>query len=123
MHEPALVTALSLGTAAVWLVFGLLFKVLDLVPRHRRIVAGVLGERWAKPVTRAVGCFEALLGCWILSGRLPLACILVQTVVIAAMNTLEIARARRLLLAPLPMVAANSLFLLAGWYLAVLRSH
>ena len=45
-----------------------------------------------------------------------------QTLAIVVMNALELTFAREHLLAPLPMVLANSVFLTAGWYLAV-RTH
>ncbi|MCA8964348.1 MAG: DoxX-like family protein [Planctomycetes bacterium] len=110
---------LRFGTAAVWIVFGLVFKVLHLVPRHERIVADVLGEGVAGPLTIAVGVAETLLGLWILSRRWPRACAAVQTAAIVCMNTLELTYAREHLLAPLPMVLANTVFLTAGWWLAL----
>ncbi len=110
---------LRFGTAAVWIVFGLVFKVLNVVPRHERIVAAVLGETLAGPVTIAVGVGETMLGLWILSARWPRACAAVQTVAIACMNVLELTYAKEHLLAPLPMVLANAVFLSAGWYLAL----
>lgn len=113
---------LRIGTAAVWIVFGLVFKVLQFVPRHERIVAAVLGDAVAAPVTLTVGAFETLLGVWILTGRWPRTCALVQTLAIVAMNALELTFAREHLLAPLPMVAANTVFLTAAWVLA-LRTH
>lgn len=116
---PPLLTILRVGTAAVWLVFGLVFKVLHAVPRHDQIVAAVLGPDLARPLTIAVGAAETLLGLWILSGRWPRTCAAVQTLAIVAMNTLELTFARDHLLAPVPMVLANTLFLAAGWYLAV----
>lgn len=110
---------LRIGIAAVWIAFGLFFKVLHLVPRHDQIVAGVLGEAFARPITIGVGIGETMLGLWILSRRWPLACAAVQTLAIVSMNALELTLAREHLLAPLPMVLANTVFLTAGWYLAV----
>lgn len=116
---PPLLTFLRIGTAAVWLVFGLVFKVLHAVPRHDQIVAAVLGPQIARPLTIAIGAAETLLALWILSTRWPRTCAAVQTLAIVAMNTLELTFARDHLLAPAPMVLANTLFLAAGWYLAV----
>lgn len=113
---------LRIGTAAVWIVFGLVFKVLHFVPRHERIVAAVLGDSVSGPVTLAVGVAETLLGVWILSKRWPRTCAAVQTMAILSMNALELSLAREHLLAPIPMVVANTVFLGAGWYLAV-RTH
>jgi hypothetical protein len=113
------VVALRIGTAAVWLVFGVVFKVLDLVPRHRLIVATVLGAAVAGPVTVAIGAAEAAMGLWILSGIRPRLCAAAQTVAIVSMNALELGLAKDLLLAPVPMVCANAAFLAAGWFCAL----
>lgn len=113
------VAALRVGTAAVWLVFGLVFKVLDVVPRHRLIVASVLGAGVAGPLTVAIGVAEAGMGLWILSGIRPRLCAAAQTIAIVSMNTLELSLAKDLLLAPVPMVCANAAFLAAGWYCAL----
>ncbi|RMH18543.1 MAG: hypothetical protein D6696_12820 [Acidobacteria bacterium] len=113
------IIAIRLGAAAVWLVFGLGFKVLGGVPRHRTIVAAVVGEGAAGPVTVLVGLAETAIALWILSGLWPRACAAVQTVALASMNALELLRARDLLLAPLPMVLANAAFLGLVWYAAL----
>ncbi len=106
-------------TAAVWIVFGLGFKILGLVPRHRLIVASILGEGAARPVTLLIGAGETFLGLWILSGVRPKTCAAAQTAAIVSMNALELTLARPLLLAPVPMVCANAAFLAAGWYCAL----
>jgi hypothetical protein len=116
---PRAVRVLRWGTAGVWLAFGLLAKVLSGVPRHRAIVARVVGEGWATPLTLAVGVVEVGIAVWILSARRPRACILVQTLLIAGMNGLELACARDLLLAPVGMILANGVFLALGWVLAL----
>jgi hypothetical protein len=95
------------------------FKVLDVVPRHRMIVATVLGATAAGPVTVAIGAAEAAMGLWILSGIRPRLCAAAQTAAIVSMNTLELGLAKDLLLAPIPMVCANTAFLAAGWYCAL----
>ncbi len=117
-----MVLVLRILTAAVWFVFGIGFKVLNLVPRHRVIVAAVLGEAVAGPVTVLVGLAEAGIGVWILTGRWPRLCMAVQTAAIVAMNVLELMFARDHLLAPIPMVCANVIFLSVGWYCAV-KTH
>lgn len=110
--------AIRIGTALVWIVFGLGFKVLGLVPRHRLIVAAILGEAAAGPVTLAIGLAETAMGLWILSGYRPRLCAAAQTLAIASMNALELGFARDRLLAPLPMVAANAVFIALAWHLA-----
>lgn len=110
---------LRLGTGGIWVLFGLLYKLLNLVPRHRLIVERILGPQLASPATLWIGAGEVLLGAWVLSGRFPLACAATQTLVLVSMNGLELWLARDLLLAPAAMVAANLVFLGAGWYLAL----
>lgn len=106
--------------ASVWLAFGLIAKILNLVPRHRLIVERVVGDP-AAWLTPAIGVLEVLLAVWILSGLRRRLCAGAQTVAIAAMNACELIWARDLLLAPLPMVALNVAFLSAAWYAALAR--
>lgn len=84
--------------AAVWLVNGLVCKVLNLVPRHQQIVARIIGEAHAGVLTRLIGIAEIAMGIWILSGIKPRLNAIVQAVVIASMNTLEFLLAPDLLL-------------------------
>jgi hypothetical protein len=117
--EPNQLRVLRLGTAAVWIVFGLVFKVLHVLPRHETIVASAIGPAWAAPVTIAIGVAEVAMGMWILSRRWPMLCATTQTAAIIGMNTVELLCARQHLLSPIGMVFANSIFLGLGWYLAV----
>jgi len=111
--------SIRIGTASVWLLFGLVFKVLHLLPRHETIVAAVIGPGWAGPATVLIGVAEVGMALWILSRRWPVACAMAQTMVIVAMNALEITLAKEHLLSPVGMVCANAVFLALGWYLAV----
>ncbi len=113
------ILVLRVVTAAVWLVFGLGFKVLGLVPRHRTIVATIVGEALAGPTTIAIGLAETATAAWILSGFRPRTCAAVQTLAIVAMNVMELTLARDYLLAPIPMLFANAAFLTAGWICAL----
>ena len=106
-------------TAGVWIVFGLVFKVMHLLPRHETIVATIIGEKWAGPATVVIGVAETGMGLWILSGRWPIACALAQTIVLVCMNSLEISLAKEHLLAPMAMVCANIIFVSVGWIVAV----
>ncbi len=111
--------ALTIATALVWLVFGLWFKVLGMVPRHRLIVAAAMGEAAGGPITVLIGAAETAMAFWILSGIYPRACAALQTIAIATMNAMELTVARDLLLAPILMVCANTVFLIAVWYCAL----
>ena len=100
----------------VWLLFGVVFKLLRALPRHERIVARILGDAVAPVLTRLLGLGEGMVGLWMLSGHFLPWCALLQTVLIVAMNTIELRRARDLLLAPLPMLLGNALLLGAAWF-------
>jgi len=95
------------------------FKLLGLLPRHRLIVAAIVGEAAATPVTRLIGTAEALMGLWILSGWRPRMCALAQTLAIVTMNVIELSVARDLLLSPLGMLCANAVFLAVAWCVAL----
>lgn len=118
-HRAKLVLAIRILAAVIWFVFGSVFKVIGMVPRHREIVAHVLGTDIAPLVTVLIGLAEAALGVWFLIGFFPRTCAMLQTVAIASMNTLELTYARSLLLAPVPMIVLNSVFLTLVWYAAL----
>ena len=108
--------ALRILIGSVWVFHGLYSKLLDGIPRHRLIVARVLGDEVAAAATVVVGVLEILLGIWAFSHRLPRACAAVQTAAIVAMNSLEIARAPDLLISAPGMLLLNAAFLAIGWY-------
>lgn len=116
---PSAAAAAKYVLAGVWLTHGLLCKTLGAVPRHRRIVARVVGERAAGPMTLAVGAGEIVLAVWIWSGREARLCAAAQTLMLASMNFFELRLAYDLLLAPLAMVAANAAFIGLAWYWAL----
>lgn len=60
---------LILVFSLVWLVKGLICKILNLVPRHQEIVAEILGQEYAREITFLIGLGE--LGCR--SGFFPVA--------------------------------------------------
>lgn len=103
----------------MWAVFGFYCKILNRVPRHRRIVERVLGPQWGWLIV-LIGAGEVLLGAWVLTGWQRPLCALVQTLAILAMNTLEIRLARDLLLSALRMVWLNALFLALVWTWALM---
>ncbi len=92
--------------ATVWIVNGLFCKVLNLVPRHEKIVARILGGEHAVLFTKAIGVSEVCMAVWILSGIKPRLNVVVQIVIIAAMNSIEFFLAPDLLL----WGKANSIF-------------
>ena len=75
--------------ALVWLINGLLCKVLGLVPRHAAIVARILGPAHAGGLTPLIGLGEIGMALWVLSGVKSRLCALAQIVLILTMNALE----------------------------------
>jgi small neutral amino acid transporter SnatA (MarC family) len=84
--------------SAVWLVNGLFCKVLNLVPRHGKIVARIIGDSHAEVLTRVIGFSEIAMAVWILSGIRSRLNAFTQVIVIATMNSLEFVLAPDLLL-------------------------
>jgi uncharacterized membrane protein YphA (DoxX/SURF4 family) len=120
-HRAKIVLAIRVLVAVIWFVLGTVFKVMGVVPRHREIVAHVLGPEIAQLVTVLIGVAETALGIWFLMGFFPRVCATLQTAAIAGMNTLELTYARSLLLAPVPMIILNSVLLALVWYAASYR--
>jgi len=75
--------------ASVWLLSGLYAKLLGKVPRHRQIVAGILGETHAAWLTPLIGAAEVLMAVWILSRVASRFNAVAQMGLIALMNILE----------------------------------
>ncbi len=75
--------------AGVWLANGLFANVLNLVPRHTEIVAGILGSEYARPLTIIIGLSEIIMGLWILAGGYRKETAITQIAIILTMNTLE----------------------------------
>jgi hypothetical protein len=90
--------ALTWLTAAAWLINGLVCKVLNLVPRHRQIVARILGDENAALLVVLIGIAEIIMAAWIVSGLWPRLNAITQILVIAAMNIIEFFLASDLLL-------------------------
>ena len=80
---------LNIIIAAVWLINGLFCKVLSLVPRHRAIVAKILGESHADVITRLIGFAEIGMTLWIVSGIYPKVNAATQIFIVVLMNILE----------------------------------
>lgn len=80
---------LTVLIALVWLVNGLLCKVLNLVPRHEQIVARILGNEYSWIFTFTIGLSEIIMAIWIISGFKARVNAVTQIAIIATMNTLE----------------------------------
>jgi hypothetical protein len=89
---------LTVLIALVWIGFGLVCKVLELVPRHAEIVARILGPSHADSITRLIGVLEVLMGVWVLSRHRRRWAAIVQIALVGVMNLLETVLAPDLLL-------------------------
>lgn len=89
MTKNTIHTVLTLTIASVWLINGLFCKLLNFVPRHQLIVAEILGEDHSMVFTKIIGALEVLMFIWVISRIRPRQCVIVQVLVIAAMNLTE----------------------------------
>lgn len=89
---------LVLCFSLVWLINGLFCKVLNLVPRHQQIVAEILGETYARPLTFAIGISEVFMAIWIISRKYSRLSAIAQILLIVSMNIMEFVLAAHLLL-------------------------
>ncbi len=100
---------------SVWIFHGFYSKICHGIPRHRLIVARILGERLSRPATILIGVFEIAIGVWAFAGFARVECAVVQTGAIVAMNALEILLARDLLISVAGMLLLNLGFLAVVW--------
>jgi len=84
--------------STVWLINGLVCKVLNLVPRHQEIVARILSEEYARPLTFTIGILEVCMSLWIVTGYKYRLNAVLQIIVVGTMNLLEFFIAPDLLL-------------------------
>ncbi|WP_336664845.1 DoxX-like family protein [Elizabethkingia meningoseptica] len=98
MKKKNLHKIISYFIAAVWLVNGLFCKVLNFVPRHREIVANIIGHEYSKSLTIIIGFAEILMAVWILTGWKSRLNAITQSIVIATMNIMEFILVPHLLL-------------------------
>lgn len=84
--------------ALVWLVNGLFFKILNLVPRHHAIVSRLLGTEHAHTFTFLIGSGEVIMSIWVISHFRPKWCGFTQIVLVLTMNLIEFFMVPELLL-------------------------
>jgi hypothetical protein len=107
---------LNFFIALVWLINGLFYKLLNLMPRHQLIVSGILGNDHAREITMLIGIAEVMMAVWILTRKLPVVCAWVQLFVIGTMNTIEFLKVPELLMfGKMNAVFALVLMLLVYW--------
>lgn len=84
--------------ASIWLINGLLCKVLGMVPRHQQIVERILQTSHSRQIIFLIGLSEVGMALWILSGLRSRLNAVVQAFIISCMNILEFLLAPDLLL-------------------------
>ncbi len=84
--------------ALVWLINGLICKVLNLVPRHQQIVGEILGDTYVGEFTFVIGISEILMAGWIILGVYSRLNAIAQITIVASMNILEFILVPELLL-------------------------
>jgi hypothetical protein len=102
--------------AAVWLINGLVCKVLNIVPRHQEIAERILVTENARLLTVLIGISEIGMAIWIMSGIRTRLNALTQIIVIATMNALEFFLAPDLLLFGKANALFACLFILVIYY-------
>lgn len=80
---------INIFIALVWIVNGLFFKILNLVPRHKEIVHNIFPGDWGDLIVIIIGILEVLLAIWILSGFKSRLNSLLQVFLILTMNIIE----------------------------------
>lgn len=89
---------LTYSIALVWLINGLICKVLNFVPRHQEIVSEIIGADFAPILIKVIGFSEILMAIWIITGIKSRTNAILQIIVIATMNILEFLLVPHLLL-------------------------
>lgn len=107
---------LTIVIAFVWLINGLICKVLNVVPRHQEIVAEIAGDTHARTLTLLIGFAEIAMVVWIVSGIYPRVNAIMQILVIGLMNVLEFFITPELLLWGRVNILFALLFILLIYY-------
>lgn len=89
MSKTSLHKVLTYLIATVWLVNGLVCKVLNLVPRHKEIVGRILGEEFSGVLIVLIGISEIIMAIWVVSNYKSKINAVVQMGIVATMNGME----------------------------------
>lgn len=105
------------AVAAVWLYEGLWCKLLRGQPHEFAVVAAVpyFGPRIGVAFLLTLGAIEVALAAWVLYGVAAVACALVQTVLLVALNGNGLLWARKIIPDPAGMIVKNAAFLVLVW--------
>lgn len=75
--------------AIIWIINGLLCKVLNFVPRHEQIVSRILSDEHSRILTVLIGSSEIIMAAWILSGVKSKLNAILQMIIVISMNIIE----------------------------------
>jgi uncharacterized membrane protein YphA (DoxX/SURF4 family) len=116
---------IHVAIALVWLYQGFWCKVLGGIPRHEAVIAAVpfIGSAASRNALIALGLLECGIGLWVLTGRWMREVAILQTALLAAMNTGGVIWAAHLIPDPAGMVFENFTFLLLIWIATEDRQH
>lgn len=108
---------IHVAVAAVWLYEGLWCKLLNGEPRQLLVVEALpsYGPRIGARLLKLLGAVEVALAIWVLTGTVPVACAVVQTALLVALNACGLLWARHLIHDPAGMLLKNFAFLVLGW--------
>lgn len=84
--------------ASVWLVNGLICKVLNFTQRHQEIVGAILNIKYAREITLLIGVLEVIMSFWILSNYKQKLSAFTQIFFLMTMNSIEFIYVKELLL-------------------------
>ncbi|WKK76635.1 DoxX-like family protein [Marivirga salinae] len=84
--------------ALVWLINGLVCKVLNFVPRHEQIVARILGDENSRLFTILIGISEIIMTIWVITKFKSKLNAIAQIIIVATMNLIEFILVPELLL-------------------------
>lgn len=115
-HVPKSYVIIKYGIAMVWIINGLLCKMLNLVPRHEHIIASILGEDHARLFAVIIGIAEVMMAFWILSNLWSHVCAITQIVIVLSMNVMELMIAPDLLLWGSMNILFAGIFVGVVWY-------
>jgi hypothetical protein len=107
-----------IAIASVWLYEGLWCKILGGAPHQEAVATSISRSCSLSPKLAlvAIGVGECAIAAWVLSARRRRAAAVIQTVLLAGMNTAGLIWARQFIPDPAGMVVQNFAFLTLVWH-------
>lgn len=89
MKRSKVYNVLIILISSIWLINGLLFKILNYVPRHQEIVSEIFGKNYSETLIVTIGLLEVLLALWIIVDYKPKVHATLQILTVLMMNIIE----------------------------------